>query len=356
MLRVLAMVNVVFMHAMSLPLRTKPLNSVWFLFTVLTSFAFTAVPCFFMMSGALLLCRPGEAEFGAFYRKHLPRVILPLLVWSLISLAGPMEYQSVGDVTEAFLQTLKEPAIVPLWFLYTLIPLYLLAPFLKVMLDHLPEKGRLWLLGLIVVIDVWATLPGELGKYLIINAASQMFLFRGYFGFFLLGALLFTIRRRVPKKYLLLLAGVLVAVISVGTWFLSVRAGEYDSTLQGQNKPLIGTLGALLLLLFLEMPKPKHLGEAMSALAQLSFGVYLAHGFFLQKIVSVGKFGGWRLGLARFGLSLMLSIMVTFLFASIRPLCFLFTGMTYETACRSCNLKWILSRRRKGNSAEDGRS
>lgn len=182
------------MHSVGNPLRTQPMDGVWFCFTVLTSLAFTAVPCFFMMSGALLLGRRGKLDCGTFYLHHLPRILLPLAVWSVISLTVKQEFTTIKDVLGGLCSALQGPTMYSLWFLYTLIPLYILVPFLKLITDHLTHSGRRWLVAIIVSVNIWQTIrsvaPVKISAYLNWDLPHQLFLFEGYLGCFLLGILL----------------------------------------------------------------------------------------------------------------------------------------------------------------------
>src|SRR5512134_1035392 len=56
----------------------------WFIANIYGGIARICVPLFFMISGYLLL--PRAENLGAFYRKRMPKVVIPFLVWSLIYL------------------------------------------------------------------------------------------------------------------------------------------------------------------------------------------------------------------------------------------------------------------------------
>ena len=52
------------------------------------------VPLFVMITGALLL--PVRQEAGAFYKKRIPRVLWPFLIWSVLFNLAPWFIQWVG--------------------------------------------------------------------------------------------------------------------------------------------------------------------------------------------------------------------------------------------------------------------
>jgi peptidoglycan/LPS O-acetylase OafA/YrhL len=86
-LRVLSMLSVVFIHSADSSLKANPGSTVWHFANVLTSLASASVPLFFMISGALLLNSPRTDSVCFTLRARLPRVLIPFLLWSLISVA-----------------------------------------------------------------------------------------------------------------------------------------------------------------------------------------------------------------------------------------------------------------------------
>ena len=82
LLRVLSMLGVVYLHTAAGALRHPENPAVWHFSNLVTALATTAVPLFFMLSGALLLSRPETADPRVIFRRRLPKVLLPLLAWS----------------------------------------------------------------------------------------------------------------------------------------------------------------------------------------------------------------------------------------------------------------------------------
>lgn len=56
----------------------------WKLCVALDALTRVGVPLFFMLSGYLMLSREGTRQIGPFYRKNLPKLGIPLVVWNLI--------------------------------------------------------------------------------------------------------------------------------------------------------------------------------------------------------------------------------------------------------------------------------
>ena len=101
---------------------------------VLDAAARISVPCFFMISGALLLGREEPLEK---HWKRLLRFVIALVVWSAVYYFWNTYYmKSEYDLR----QILYVPAEAHLWYLYAMIPIYLVMPFFQVMCRHMNLK------------------------------------------------------------------------------------------------------------------------------------------------------------------------------------------------------------------------
>lgn len=139
-----------------------------------------------------------------------------------------------------------------------------------------------------------------------------------------------------------------LAVISVGTWLLTVRTGEFNQNFQNQSSGFEIVLAACIFLLCKQMcnrPPRAWVRAALGSVVSLSMAIYLMHNIFLSMLYSVGvsprSFGG------TVGVTLLVfaaCFAVTKTVATVKPLCYLATGKTYAEACRSCN--WVYTFRR----------
>ena len=145
-----------------------------------------------------------------------------------------------------------------------------------------------------------------------------------------------------------LVAAGTLAVISVGTWLLTVRTGEFNQNFQNQSSGFEIVLAACIFLLCKQTcnrPPRAWVRAALGSVVSLSMAIYLMHNIFLSMLYSVGvsprSFGG------TVGVTLLVfaaCFAVTKTVATVRPLCYLATGKTYAEACRSCN--WVYTFRR----------
>lgn len=189
LLRVLACFLVVFSHSCDAFIAQFDANRPSFLTGVWCgSLVRPCVPLFVMMTGVLLL--PVKGELVAFYRKRIMRIIIPLIFWSIvtpilfffyfnyINPATQNPLISLPDFNADSLITKLYTFIfnfnfdtVPMWYLYMLIGLYLVAPILSHWLQQASRKEvklvlMLWGVSLLIpYIKMFAPMLGYQGNY-----------------------------------------------------------------------------------------------------------------------------------------------------------------------------------------------
>lgn len=347
-LRLAAAAGVVFMHTAAEGLRSG-VDLSWHALNLLTSLAFTAVPLFFMISGFLLLTDENTLRPEVLLRRRLPRLLIPLAGWSVVAVIW--DCISARDFSPAFwggrlLGGLYAPVLVPYWFLYTLIALYVLSPLLCGGVHAMGKSGRRYLLVLIALVSLRsmlrAVLPDAADRYLNVDLLMKLQALGGYLLLFLLGYFLGTTQRRFPTAGLIAVAAAAWVIITVGTWRLTVRSGSYNAVFQDQSAGFEVILASCLFLLAKQAP-PR--GGDRTGIVPLLFPTYLMHAvllnmFYMVHIRPVGFFGV----LGATALNLLICFLTLKTVATVRPICYLATGMTYEKACGCCNWVWTARR------------
>lgn len=361
LLRVLSMAGVVYLHSAAGILRTA--NSLlWHFANLVSSLATAAVPLFFMLSGALLLSQEKTASLPVLFRRRLPKVFVPLAAWSLVVALGTL-IQAGPEAARALVLALPStPAVFPYWFLYALIPMYLLAPLLKKMADGLDDAQWSYLVilwfGLTIGIGTLRDfLPEGSGAqtFFTLNWSLNLNMIDGYLGYFLLGGWLARLQSLPSRRALWGGGAALWAVITVGTWQLCRSTGAYDERFKSYVHLFAAALAVLLFLLARSYGEHRTSGRGITLLSGLSFGVYMAHPLviYLWQLLWPLFFGGEADSLGEHILFYLLvlgcCLLGIFLAASIKPLCFLVTGQTFSAACRECNGFALFRNSRPGN-------
>ena len=351
-IRVIGTCFVVFMHTASSALRFNAATpgENWHLVNAATSLAFCAVPLFFMVSGFLLFTSSNTPNISHLFKKRIPRLLLPLIVYSFLS-ALWLNFSAGSGLNmtaawKAFVGGLNTPVMVHFWFMYTLIAMYLASPILYGSVNGLSGSGKKYLFWLIVVTmglcTLTAILPQNIRPYLPFRFFSELLAFSNFICALLLGWLFGHTQRKISNRALIVIAVVDWALIVLMTAKLTVQNAAYTTTYQSQSRGFELILAVCLFLLFkqnLNRPLGK-LNRWITPIASLTFPIYLVHNLLLSMLI---RFGFPALSaphvLALTVVVLILAYLLTKTAATIKPICFLFTGLSYEEACRTCN--WV---------------
>lgn len=358
-LRVISAAGVIFMHTAASGLRAGVLDAApyvtrgWHLMNLVTSFAFTAVPLFFMISGYLLFSDEKTRDVAYLFRRRLPRLLVPLIAWTVLYAVWLGLAKGEGTFLQRFLLHLRDalygPINVSLWFLYALIVFYILSPFLYAGLHGLSPGGHKLVLGVIALVSLRsalaAILPDSVGGYLKFYVTNAFQALGGNLLLMLLGWYLGNWKKRLPRALLWGVAAGTWGVIVIGTYVRTRLNGCYDQAFQTQSAGFEVLLASCVFLLAKQRAdRPSRLLRAVPVVPLL-LPIYLMHALALLVMYRLGfdplRFPEIVLAAVCVGVVCYLAAKTL---ASIRPLCFLFTGLRYDAASESCS--WIFSLRR----------
>ena len=310
MLRLLACLMVITMHA---PLPGQGADGL-----VLSSISYFTAPCiglFFMVSGALLLPVPEHEDTFTFVRKRLTRVVGPTLCWTLFYM---MTYSGFS-VTTFLSVPFSAQGHRFLWFMYTLVGLYLLAPILSAWLRHASAKEQLFYLSLWGISLCYPLLE----QVVIINqtATGILYYFTGYAGYFLLGYFLKNHGEYIKMGY----AAALFVVAACVPVFVKLSGMEVNFYRVFWYQSVFVVLMCLFWWkaaqwLAGRITLPDSVTRWVILISNLSFGIYLSHLYFMRGVL-------WELDIIRsidscllqtaviVGLTFLLSFLASWLLA-----------------------------------------
>ncbi len=255
-------------------------SSQWIIADIYGGLARVSVPLFFMISGYLLL--PRSETLGSFYSKRIPRIAIPLLAWSLIYLAWYCGGRS-GTCTPSLVQNLLlvQGTYYHLWFLYSLLSIYIILPLLRLMVRPETDRRLLWyFIGLWLVFQpLWTVLQTFWHIYINITALMATNFMPYFFLGYLLGEINLT-RRALIVSAILFMAGVVAT--SLGAFLMTRAAGQYSGFFYDflSFNVIFASAGAFVLLRRLgetaQLSEPR-LQPFMRSLAGATFGIYLIH-------------------------------------------------------------------------------
>ena len=245
-----------------------------------------AVPVFFMLSGAFVIASPKTADYKSFFKKTWRRLGIPTLVFTVFYFFERILFLNITDqlagydevfkisVQAAVKETLIGKPEAHMWYMFTLIGIYLLCPFVALFKNAASDRDFkifIW------TVWIWGTLSNLTG-------ASEYFWSLGFCvnmaGTFLLGYIAheWGLKLKGTKKgwYLLFIAALLLALSLV----FAFKFKDIDM-LMGHTSPYnpVITLAAFFAVAAFSSFELKHEFGIISA---STLWVYLLHPVFMN--------------------------------------------------------------------------
>lgn len=319
-LRLAAMLMVIAGHSVDIYNATPqddPMNGFWGAF--IGSLMRPSVPLFAMMTGLLLL--PIGESASSFYRRRIPRVLIPMLFWSVIyylipwftgvigldksviSVLFPFEFapsQEWGDAVSniAMIPLSFNGYTTHMWYLYMLIGLYLFMPFFSAWVeknDHTLIRTYIILWGCSLMLPYLAQLlsPNLFGVCAW-NQFGTFHYFAGFTGYLLLGHLLgkgnpLPSRKIVAVGVMLYFAGYVVTYTGFTTIMAQYSYEQAPDLIEMFWQFCSPNVVLMAIGLFLIAQRVKIRSErwqrVLQSTTRCSFGAYLMHYIFIGPVI-----------------------------------------------------------------------
>lgn len=288
-LRVLAILLVVIVHATA-PLLVNPQwlgQPLWYLCLLQNPINRAGVPLFFMISGYLFLRTPTVSAPMPFYRRRLPRLLLPLVFWNGVYLLVQTPPPSLSSGLFDYFRTLfTGGSCYHMWFLYAILGIYLLVPVLEVLARY---GSRAHMMSLLAVAAFPSSILPLINSFLPFEASVYLPMVEGLLGYFILGFLLGTTEFSRRARIGIYLAG--MAGYCMDLWVDLTTATPQSIPLPSQSGYRISHyfVAAALFVgmrtLFQKCPQAEqHAAAPLAHLSRLSFGVFWIHPLLLKVI------------------------------------------------------------------------
>ena len=279
-IRVLAIFLVIALHSVSdiiVGIRFYGKNS-WYASIAINVICRAGVPLFLMISGYLSLDNEHTADVTNYYKKRFTRIIPSLIIWNIIYYLFFIIYKNEGFSFQTFFERLiNNGNAYHMWYVYTLLGIYLISPFLRILVDKL--KTNELIIFFLVTIIASTIIP-------FINIISPYYIYlfdplvNGYIGFYVLGYILgkFTI----PKmyQYLIYLAGIIGYAINItGNIMFSSNSHINLVFNYGYALPTYLMASALFVFCKYNLSKSGHIAskKIITHISSISFGIYWIH-------------------------------------------------------------------------------
>ncbi len=293
-LRILAIFFVIILHAENPFLTNVSLygSTSWYLCILQNEFNRIGVPLFFMISGYLLLNSDSTLDIASFYRKRFGKLLPPLLVWNLIyAVYYAVQAGTAFRLVEFLKRLINNGNAYHMWFVYTLLGIYLITPFLKRIVDASTFRQQQLLLLIILF-------PCTIRPFINTVTPAYLYLFdplmEGYIGYFLLGYLLGTHSFSPKSRILIYLGG--AAGFSFGVLGNVFTSGPEACPLPFNmgysiNHYLCAAAVFVLVRSIFQRNQNRlcKLEKPLARISDLIFGVYWVHVLILDQVVKLAS-------------------------------------------------------------------
>lgn len=297
-LRVISIFFVIVIHITSVGLSFhEPTTGAYLANSLINSISRWAVPAFFMVSGALFLDPRKELSIKKLYTRNILRIAICIVVWGFFySLLDQLIYGTISakSLLVAVYGIITGNTGYHLWFLYTLIMLYIATPLFRLITCHASKRQLEYAL---VVWIIFSLIAGQINSFAaevrFDGALSQYvpFVITGYGGYFLLGHYLAMYPLKGTAKriyiYIYIFAIVSVCVICGGKYVLLTAFKMANNFIE---MPL-GLFSCLIAVAVFTVSQNISVSDtdarALSFLGQRTFGIYLIHVFFISLLYHI---------------------------------------------------------------------
>ena len=272
------------------------------------------VPLFVMLTGVLSL--PVKGSMESFYKKRIPRVLFPFLIWSVLYYMTPWftgllgldssvviklfswaesDSQSLADGLDKVIRIPYAFNFIAchMWYIYMLIGLYLYLPIFSAWVERATKRQKEIVLGLWALSTFLPYFTEYVSKYAFgtceWNSFGLFYYFAGFNGYMLLGHYIqqylnWSWRKTLSVSLPLLVVGFLITYSGYAYIMeLPDKTPEQVELFWTYNTPNVAmmTIACFLLVYRIRISPDSRIASWLASLTTCGFGIYMIHYYFV---------------------------------------------------------------------------
>lgn len=284
LLRAIAIIMVVSVHTFNSSIyyadESQCDHVIYALAYMLRNLVYGGVPIFIMITGFLMLDKDKNLDIKTMYKKYIKRMFFNLLFWGTVFSTIEIFYNektfNLKFIPEAFACVMLGKSWAHLWYLYFIIAIYIMLPFIKAATDNVTNNTLIYTIAILFLFTILIpciekTFDFKLG-FCIYADYSLLLLLLGVA--FKRGIIKINNKMRYVALMLII---VITTILSFGVeyWGLNVSGLIYT-----ERAPFIIVMSVLIFCIIIDDEKPYREGivtKVLVAIADKSFGIYIVH-------------------------------------------------------------------------------
>ena len=322
-IRTIAIIMVVLNHVTARFFKVAPFDSfTWFTSVVYYCFH-NGTSLFFMVTGMVFL-KPGHSvPITGFLRSRFLRVLLPSIFWVIFFTFYRAWYLSdVSSAKEMLINALNGPVYYHLWYVYALIPLYLVLPIINKLMQYSNQEIieyilLLWFIGFSIVPAFQSIIPSLELNWLIT-------IFGNFLGFMVAGSYFYWFKSNFQRNKIFIVYSIMFFLVIGSLYLVRFVNGKPDAFFASRNSPFMVVMSLCIFLIATQInyakvfEKFKWIQKLVHWVADSSFSIYILHVIIIELVPKYSELWlGYRIDGKLFGHPLIGIPLFTFFAVSV---------------------------------------
>lgn len=288
LLRIIGMICVIMMHIVGNTINTFHLaGNAQIVYNTIALSCYFSMPLFIMISGMYFLNK--DIDFSLMLKKYCKRILLIILifgsVFSFLELYFYTRSISIDYIPKTLKNILTGNLWDHMWYLYTILGLYLITPFIRIITKNIKEKDYKYFL---ILLFIFSILIPDIQSIFNVYIAFTIPIASAFVFYYIYGAYVINHKFSFWETLISIILGI-VSMISIIIG--SVTKTPYIPISYGSTTVFLVANMVFILFKNKEFKKmPKKLQTFIASLGTCSLGIYVIHQFFINIVYKLLKF------------------------------------------------------------------
>ena len=287
LLRIIGMICVIMMHIVGNTINTFHLaGNAQVIYSTVALLCYFSIPLFIMLSGMYFLNK--DIDVSLMLKKYCKRILLIILIFggafSFLELYFDTRVISINYIPKTLKNIITGNLWAHMWYLYTILGLYLITPFLRIITKNIKEKDYKYFL---ILLFIFSILIPDIQSIFNVNIAFTIPIASAFVFYYIYGAYIINHKSTLWETLISIFLGIVSMVLII---ISSITKTPYIPISYGSITVFLVANMVLVLFKNKEIKMPKKLQAFIASLGSCSLGIYVIHQFFINVVYKLLKF------------------------------------------------------------------